>query len=67
MINYQETKEIKDEQLRSLYESVGWVSYTERVEDLQALLLNSRLVYSAWDGERLVGLIRTIGDGISIE
>ena len=67
MILYKETKLICDENLRPLYESVGWTSYTDKISDLRTLLSNSQSVYSAWDNELLVGLIRTVGDGISIQ
>ena len=67
MITYKETKEINDSNLRPLYESVGWVAYTEKISDLSILLTNCQLVFSAWDNEKLIGLIRTVGDGISIQ
>ena len=66
MIEYKEVKSICDEDLRPLYESVGWLSYTDKISDLSILLTACQLVYSAWHDELLVGLIRTIGDGISI-
>ena len=67
MIAYKKTKLIDDSDLRPLYESVGWVSYTNKVSDLSALLTPCQLVFSAWDNTKLVGLIRTVGDGISIQ
>ena len=67
MIEYKEIKSISDEDLRPLYESVGWTSYTDKISDLSALLTDCQLVYSAWHNGKLVGLIRTIGDGISIQ
>jgi len=66
MIQYKETKLIKDEDLRPLYESVGW-SYGKKFDDLSVLLTGSYLVYSAWDNDKLVGFIRTVGDGVSIQ
>jgi len=66
MITFKTTRTIRDLDLRPLYEAVGWVSYTERVADLATLMVNSQLVVSAWDNEKLVGLARTVGDGISI-
>ncbi len=66
-IHYQVNKDISDGQLRPLYESVGWISYTDQLEDLSLLLSGSHLVISAWADNELVGLIRTIGDGVSIE
>jgi len=67
MVEYKEMKLIDDADLRPLYESVGWVSYTNQVSDLSRLLAASQLVYAAWDASKLVGLIRTVGDGISIQ
>jgi len=67
MIEYKETKLISDANLRPLYEAVGWISYTNKVSDLSTLLTPCQLVFSAWDNTKLVGLIRTVGDGISIQ
>ena len=66
-IRYETSKAISDKDLRPLYNSVGWVSYTEAIDDLNDLIQNSQLVISAWSNQRLVGLVRTIGDGLSIQ
>jgi len=66
VIEYRATKDIADADLRELYDSQGWTSYTEAVDDLSTLLTSCHLVYSAWDCGKLVGLIRTISDGVSI-
>ena len=49
MIEYKGTKLIDDSDLRPLYESVGWTSYTEKISDLSTLLTPCQLVFSAWD------------------
>jgi len=67
MIEYRVTKKIYDNDLRPLYESVGWSSYTNELPDLSALITNSHLVISAWNNKQLIGLIRTVGDGVSIQ
>ena len=67
MIEYKEKKSISDADLRPLYESVGWTSYTDKISDLSTLLTDCQLVFSAWQDGKLVGLIRTVGDGISIQ
>lgn len=67
MIEYKETKLINDHELRPLYESVGWVSYTDKISNLSTLLTHCQLAYSAWHKGKLIGLIRTVGDGISIQ
>ena len=67
MITYKTTKTIEDKDLRPLYDAVGWISYTEQITDLGVLVTNAHLVISAWNNDQLVGLIRTVGDGVSIQ
>ena len=61
MISYTEEKKFTKEQVEALFLSLHWVSgqYPER---LHKALMNSSTVISAWDGERLVGLVRAIDD-----
>jgi len=66
-IVYSTDRAICDEDLRALYDSVGWVLYLDKYPDLAVLLPGCHLVLSAWDGKKLVGLIRTISDGVSVE
>lgn len=56
-IVYQETREFTARQLEALFLSVHWESgrYPEK---LVRAMRNSQQVISAWDGERLIGLIR---------
>lgn len=49
-----------------LYSSVGWTAYTDRPDLLRSGFENSLFTLGAYDGERLVGLIRTVGDGHTI-
>ena len=60
-IIYTDEKKFTKDQVEELYLSVGWVSaqYPNR---LYKALMNSDTVFTAWDGERLVGLIRAIDD-----
>ena len=62
MITYRRCKHCTALQLEELFSSVGWHSakYPER---LALALSNSSRVVSAWDGQRLVGLIRGQDDG----
>ncbi|MDZ4993154.1 GNAT family N-acetyltransferase [Clostridium perfringens] len=52
--------------IASLYESAGWFDYTEDLNKLEMAFKNSLKIISAWHGEKLVGLIRVIGDGVTI-
>lgn len=61
MIRYTEEKRFTQEQVQQLFLSVNWISgnYPER---LYKALMNSSTVLTAWDGEKLVGLIRVLDD-----
>lgn len=66
MIEYQKKVDITHEALIYLYESVGWSAYTQDNPDLMSLLEGAKHYLTAWDGERLIGLIRVVGDGVYI-
>lgn len=53
-------------QLMDLYNDVEWSAYTDDKIKLKNAINNSLKVLTAWDDERLVGLIRVIGDGYTI-
>ena len=63
MIEYKQTKDFKISQIQELFMSVEWFS-GNFPEKLQTALHNSSRVISAWDGNKLVGLIRGLDDGI---
>ena len=60
-IKYTQDKIFTMEQVESLFLSVGWVSgqYPKR---LYKALMNSSTVITAWDNDRLVGLVRLLDD-----
>ena len=60
-IIYTDTKNYTSNDLQELFQSVGWLSanYPER---LKKALDNSETVFTAWDGEKLVGLVNAIDD-----
>ncbi len=63
---YKVYEDYKHEEIQCLYESVGWVNYTEKPQMLKAAYQNSLRVLAAYDNERLIGIIRVVGDGHSI-
>jgi GNAT superfamily N-acetyltransferase len=65
-IKFKSSKNINREQLERLYNDVEWYAYTQDLEVLQQAIEQSLEVISAWEGEELVGLIRIIGDGLTI-
>ena len=48
-----------------LYQAVGWTNYTNQPQMLAQALSHSLAIYLARDGEKIVGLVRLIGDGFS--
>lgn len=56
----------REREVLALYESVGWSAYYTRPELLREAFAASLCVYGAYHGERLVGLIRAVGDGCTV-
>ena len=65
-IVFKDNKKIKQQNLQALYKDVEWYAYTKELNQLQQALENSLYVLTAWDGEQLIGLIRIVGDGLTI-
>ena len=55
-----------EEEISCLCNAVGWTAYTENMPALREGFKNSMLVLAAYDGEELLGIIRTVGDGATI-
>ncbi|MBY5023696.1 GNAT family N-acetyltransferase [Streptococcus suis] len=66
MITYKHNPQLDFQAVLDLYDSVDWTGYTSRPEMLEKALEHSLLVLAAFDGDRLVGLLRAVGDGYSI-
>lgn len=61
-----EYKAYNEEEILSLYKSVGWTAYTEQPDVLRQGFENSMLILAAYDDEKLLGIIRAVGDGATI-
>ena len=61
-----EYNEYKEEEILNLYTSVGWTNYTENPTMLKNAFQNSLKIYAAYEKDRLLGIIRAVGDGHSI-
>jgi len=62
-IAYKNSQIFAPEDLQDLFLSVGWIS-GKHPEKLAAAMKNSGTVFSAWDGDTLIGLINALDDGI---
>lgn len=62
VITYRETRDFTADALFRLFDSVGWSSanYPHR---LVRAMQGSSCVISAWDGDRLAGLVNVLDDG----
>lgn len=61
-----EYKHYNDNQILDLYQSAGWSAYTDQPEVLRRGFENSLLTLGAHEDDRLLGIIRTVGDGHTI-
>ena len=55
-----------EQEIIDLYQSVGWINYTSCPEMLEEAYKNSLCILGAFEKEKLVGVVRVVGDGISI-
>ena len=55
-----------DNEILSLYSSVGWTTYTEDLNSLKQAFSHSLLVLAAYENNNLVGIIRIVGDAHTI-
>lgn len=61
-ITYSSTHELFSDSLERLFLSVGWES-GKYPEKLSLAMKNYKSVFTAWDGERLIGLVSAMDDG----
>ncbi len=62
-ITYKDTKIFQPKDLQELFLSVRWSS-GHHPEKLAAAMQNYSTVFSAWDGEKLAGLVSVMDDGV---
>ena len=55
-----------EEEILNLYQSVGWLNYVNQPEMLKNAYANSLRIFGAYENEKLLGIIRVVGDGHSI-
>ncbi len=55
-----------ENEILSLYDSVGWTAYTSAPDKLRKGFENSLLILAAYDGDSLQGIIRVVGDGYTV-
>ena len=61
-----EYKEYREDEILRLYAAVGWTAYTENMSPLRHVYEHSLLVLAAYENDELLGIIRVVGDGLTI-
>ena len=65
-MRYEENRLPSDAALVRLYNDAGWVAYTDDLPALRTAFVNSLYLLCVYEEEELVGLLRAVGDGVSI-
>ena len=65
MIKITKEASVSIDDVLHLYQAVGWTNYTHQPQMLEQSLAHSLAIYVARDGEKIVGLVRLVGDGFS--
>ena len=65
MIKITKERSVSINDVLHLYQAVGWTNYTNQPQMLAQALSHSLATYLARDGEKIVGLVRLVGDGFS--
>ena len=65
-MDIREYKTYCEREVLPLYRSVGWTAYTDRPDVLQKGFESSLLCLAAYEGDRLIGLVRAVGDGQTV-
>ena len=55
-----------EREILPLYASVGWTTYTYRPDVLRKGFENSLLCLAAYEDDRMIGLVRAVGDGQTV-
>lgn len=55
-----------EDEITNLYKSVGWINYTNNPQMLKEAYANSLKILGAYNDEKLLGVIRVVGDGHSV-
>ena len=66
MIKITKETSVSIDDVLHLYQAVGWTNYTNQPQMLAQALTHSLAIYLARDGEKIVGLVRLIGDDFSL-
>ena len=61
-----EYKQYDETEILNLYQSSGWVNYVNNRDMLKNAYTYSLKILGAYENDKLIGIIRVVGDGYSI-
>jgi len=61
-----EYNKYNETEIVNLYQSVGWLNYVNNPDMLKNSYANSLKILGAYENDKLLGIIRVVGDGYSI-
>lgn len=61
-----EYNQYNESEILNLYKSVAWINYVNHPDMLKKAYMNSLKILGAYEGDKLIGVIRVVGDGYSI-
>ena len=61
-----EYSQYNEEEMLRLYGAAGWTAYTDDPAALKAGLENSLLTLAAYEDGALAGIVRAVGDGVTV-
>lgn len=53
-------------EIKKLYDAVGWTAYTDDMDSLEKGYENSLKILAAYEDDKLLGIIRAVGDGFTV-
>lgn len=65
-MNISDYTDYRADEVLALYEAAGWTNYLRRADALREAFRGSLCVLGAWEDGKLVGLLRAVGDGVSV-
>ncbi len=61
-----EYREYNEREILPLYAAAGWTAYTAHPETLRKAFESSAIILAAYEGDKLTGLLRAVGDGQTV-
>lgn len=66
VLRFTEYDTYNEAEIMALYSSVGWSNYTNNSSMLRQAYKSSLYILAAYAGDKLVGILRAVGDGASV-